>query len=297
MRVNLATFLATAFAAVFAFSAARPAPDGGASGWLHRAATAMGGETMLRSIAAIEVSGIEVWHHREQSERPEGPWIPTFVEFTDVRSLAAGAVRRTMRTRGFVTEHDTAWSPESTLLLVDGGALRATPGGLAPADEQFDTGVLPADLGPERVVVAALDARDLHAEPDVVLHSYAHHVAAFTHDGARARHSQPAEFSAEGDREWRVSKRTIVGAGPNRLEIYPLRTVSGERQMMVYFPVHKLLYTSDLFTIRGDQVFLPSMVGEAVDAVAREHLEVTRAFGMHYDALPWQTVVKSAAPR
>jgi hypothetical protein len=93
-----------------------------------------------------------------------------------------------------------------------------------------------------------------------------------------------------------VSGKTVVGAGPNRLELYPLRTVSGERQMMVYFPAHKLLYTSDLFTIRDGNVFLPQMVSECVDAVSREHLEVTAAFGMHYDLLPWKTVVESATP-
>jgi hypothetical protein len=66
--------------------------------------------------------------------------------------------------------------------------------------------------------------------------------------------------------------------------------------MMIYWPAHQLLYTSDLFTIRGEMVFLPQQVSEAVDAVAREHLVVTSAFGMHYDALPWSTVVRSAAP-
>jgi hypothetical protein len=30
--------------------------------------------------------------------------------------------------------------------------------------------------------------------------------------------------------------------------------------------------------------------------VAREHLAVTSAFGMHYGALPWATIVNSAAP-
>lgn len=93
-----------------------------------------------------------------------------------------------------------------------------------------------------------------------------------------------------------VAGRTIVGSGPNQLVIYPLRTVSGERQMMVYWPAHRLLYTSDLFTIRDAFVFLPQQVAEAGEAVQREHLEVATAFGMHYDAIPWATVVKSAAP-
>ena len=81
-----------------------------------------------------------------------------------------------------------------------------------------------------------------------------------------------------------VSGKTVVGSGANRLEIYPFRTATGERQMMVYLPQHQLLYTSDLFTITATSVFLPQQVAEAVQAVAREHLAVTSAFGMHYEA-------------
>jgi len=93
-----------------------------------------------------------------------------------------------------------------------------------------------------------------------------------------------------------VSGKTVVGSGANRLEIYPFRTATGERQMMIYLPQHQLLYTSDLFTITATAVFLPQQVAEAVEAVGREHLVVTSAFGMHYGALPWSTILQSAAP-
>jgi hypothetical protein len=503
VRRNIFSIGAVAATVAGAVLAQTPRPD--AAQWMRQAAAAMGGEAALRTLKAVEVSGIAVWYQREQSERPEGPWIPTFVEFTDVRNIESAALRRVQRTRGFVTEHDTAWSSESTTLIVGGAPLQKTATGFAPAGPPADAAVLPVDLGPEHIVVAALDAPDLHAEPDVTLHGYAHHVAAFTHDGARVRvflsppdllpkaievtrprpfetywapwgdvtqrvtfgvwlqergglrvprvweystggvvdgsvditnvkinppiaaadfdlpldvrqslvvdrrkvadapfgtaQRPPAElapgiwkvpaswdvvevkqddgiailegplasgYSAKviadaerrfagakvkavittsdswphigGMREYvargipiyaldlnvpilerlfaapyisepdalaRAPKRpmwhvvaatTIVGRGPNRMELRPLRTESGERQMMVYFPEHKLLYTSDLFTIRGSDVFLPSMVDEALRAVAREHLDVTRAFGMHYDALPWTRVVDAARP-
>ena len=61
---------------------------------LHQAADALGGEATLRSLKAIEMSGVSVWHQREQSERPEGPWVLTFNDFTDVRNLDADTVRR-----------------------------------------------------------------------------------------------------------------------------------------------------------------------------------------------------------
>jgi hypothetical protein len=93
-----------------------------------------------------------------------------------------------------------------------------------------------------------------------------------------------------------VSAKTVIGAGTNRIELYPIRGATTERQMLVYFPGPQLLYTSDAFTIRGDFVFLPQMVSEVVDAVAREHLTVSTAVGMHYDALPRSAVVAAAAP-
>src|SRR6185437_5773805 len=70
-----------------------------------------------------------------------------------------------------------------------------------------------------------------------------------------------------------VSSRTAVGSGANRFELLPLRTVTGERQMMLYFPALRLLYTSDLFTIRDAMVFVPQTIDEAVAAAARDRLE------------------------
>jgi len=476
--------------------------------WLARTEQALGGEDRLRSLAAVEIDGISVWQQREQSERPEGPWFATFTDFTDVRNFRANVVKRSARTRGFSSPDwvdNREWSGNSTVLVASGVALRSQNGSMAAAETPWDLGALPLELGPERVVATARHAADLHAEADVVLDGYAHHVLAFTSDDAHVRlllnvpsflpkaveitrarpydvfwapwgdiaqrvtfglwtlepegqlyprlwdfstGSQPdgtveitrvrlnpalvasdfeipdearqrlitdrrrvadlplgssqrpahevapgivvvpgswnvveikqgdgivilegpltSSYSAKaiddarrrfggarikavittsdswphigGLREYAargvpiyaldlnvpivkrllaarfesspdalmkhprpptlraVAGRTVVGSGPNRLVIYPLRTASGERQMMVYWPAHRLLYTSDLFTIRDEFVFLPQQVAEATQAVAREHLDVANAFGMHYDVIPWATVVARAAP-
>src|SRR5947207_7976042 len=89
-----------------------------AHSWLEQSGRAMGGETVLRGLRVMEVSGISVLHQREQSERPEGPWIPNFTEFTDVRNLSAGAIKRTSRTRGYVTEDGVAWSPDTSIFII-----------------------------------------------------------------------------------------------------------------------------------------------------------------------------------
>ena len=100
---------------------------------------------------------------------------------------------------------------------------------------------------------------------------------------------------------WRVVTAPVtVGSGPTRIQIVPYRSETGERQMMVYFPEHRLLYTSDLFApTDSTHFFTPEYLREAVDAVRANHLDVERCFGMHYGPMPWATVVNAlhdAAP-
>lgn len=90
-----------------------------------------------------------------------------------------------------------------------------------------------------------------------------------------------------------VSGKTTVGSGPNRLELYPIHGETSERQMMVYFPEHKLLYGSDPFQQMPDGTFFyPQTVYELQNAVEREHLPVDRFFMMHIGPNPWSIVGK-----
>jgi hypothetical protein len=98
-----------------------------------------------------------------------------------------------------------------------------------------------------------------------------------------------------------VSAKTVIGEGPNRLEIYPLRGETSERQLMVYFPGHQLLYGSDPFQKLDDgSYFNPQTVSEVVHAVERERLSVEKFFTMHMGITPWgelPTVIeKTASP-
>jgi hypothetical protein len=49
-----------------------------------------------------------------------------------------------------------------------------------------------------------------------------------------------------------VSEKEVVGSGENRMELYPLRGASTERQYMVYFPEFRLLYASDTLSVKDD---------------------------------------------
>jgi hypothetical protein len=452
---------------------------------------------------------VAVSYQREQSERPEGPWVATYSDITDVRAFGPRTVRRTERVRGYSAPDwiDSAdWTAETTTLIVDGVGLRQANDRWLPVAPAWDLGIMPVDLGPEHVLLAALDASDRRVEPDVILHGYPHHVVSFRSADAVVRivfnvpgmlpkaveitRARPYEtywapwgdvtqrltfglwtlepngfrfprlweFSTNGESDGRldvtrvrlnpdvppadlsvpddvrqslvvnrprvsdaplgdprrppvelapgvvklpgrwdvievkqddgvvivegpltseystkviedaqrrfghaplkalistsdawphigglreyaargvpiytldlnrpiiqrlldaryatfpdafarrpkrpqfhtVSARVAIGTGASRLEIYPLRTATGERQMMIYWPAHELLYTSDLFTLLPTgEVFLPQQVSELVDAVAREQLTVRQAFGMHYDAVPWDRVIASKRP-
>lgn len=91
-----------------------------------------------------------------------------------------------------------------------------------------------------------------------------------------------------------VSTKLLLGVGPNRIEIYPLRGETTERQMMVYFPEHKLLYGSDAFQKLSDgKYFIPQTVSEVAAAVQREHLAVETFFMMHMGLTPWPDALQS----
>jgi len=90
-----------------------------------------------------------------------------------------------------------------------------------------------------------------------------------------------------------VSEKMVIGAGPNRMEIYPIRGETSERQMMVYFPEHKLLYGSDVFQKLPDgKYFYDQTISEVVAAAEREHLAVETFFMMHMGLTPWQDALK-----
>ena len=93
--------------------------------------------------------------------------------------------------------------------------------------------------------------------------------------------------------DWRiVSGKLVLGSGPNRVELYPLRGASTERQYMAYFPEHKLLYASDTLSLNDDgSLYDPELMREVMEAVKREGLQVRAVFAMHQGPTPWSQVL------
>jgi hypothetical protein len=113
---------------------------------------------------------------------------------------------------------------------------------------------------------------------------------------ASTRHQNP-DLLAQSPRHpvWRVvSGKIQVGTGPNRMLLYPLRGASTERQYMVYFPEHQLLYASDTLALNADgSLYDPELMREVIEAVKREKIVVTTVFAMHQEPVPWVQVTAS----
>jgi hypothetical protein len=93
-----------------------------------------------------------------------------------------------------------------------------------------------------------------------------------------------------------VDKREEVGSGANRMELYPLRGASTERQYMVYFPEHHLLYASDTLALNEDgSLYDPELMNEVAQAVKRENLNVDKVYAMHQGPVDWSHVMELIA--
>lgn len=92
---------------------------------------------------------------------------------------------------------------------------------------------------------------------------------------------------------WRVvSSKQVIGWGPNRIELYPIRGAATERQYMAYFPEHRLLYASDTLVINDDNtLYDPELMNEVVQAAKRESLHVDSVFAMHQGPTDWKQVL------
>jgi hypothetical protein len=174
------SFACLAFAFVLAATqlAGQPAPkqDGGARDLVKTAVTRMGGEAALRSLETMRIETVGYRNLLEQSERPEGPWIPQIertVELWDTR----GEHERWQETTEATTADDT-----STLkTIVAGGAaarkygdrwLPTSRGAILEAREWMA-------LSPQQVLLAALAAGDLRRDPDLEFQGVPHHSVSF----------------------------------------------------------------------------------------------------------------------
>lgn len=84
-----------------------------------------------------------------------------------------------------------------------------------------------------------------------------------------------------------VTDTITVGSGKNRLVLYAYRTETGDRMMMVYFPTHKIVYTSDLYQPKGPdgKYWNSHIVWEVYHSIQQRKLDVKQFYAMHAPGL------------
>src|ERR1700732_3221644 len=132
---------------------------------LHQALEAQGGEQKLRSLKSVQWEASGYRNGLKQSERPEGPYIVEFDTVAEVhdwaghryRSVTDGAIYPFPKfSSGTIVERDVV------MRLSGENKSPGTPLQLKIVQER-------EALSPERLLLTALDASDVHTEPDTTL--------------------------------------------------------------------------------------------------------------------------------
>jgi hypothetical protein len=151
--------------------------------WVERAARVMGGEETLRSLKTVRTSAHGYQNHLEDSEDPQGPYLPDFIETKEVRDIERLRMERESTVNFVAGEHFTI-----TTICADGKSSTATlagghtsPGKLRESKNEWFL------LTPEGAMLAALDASDLQPDPDEKVGSAPAHVVRFHWHGIPAR--------------------------------------------------------------------------------------------------------------
>ncbi|HYX68817.1 MAG TPA: MBL fold metallo-hydrolase [Terriglobales bacterium] len=159
------------------------AADPQAASLVRQALAAQGGEATLRALRSVQLDATGYRDLVEQSERPEGPYVVEFDHLKEVHDLAGQRLRRSLSAQIPPFPEFT-----DTLVLAGDVAMRG------PAGHNFPAGNLERDaaaealaLSPERLLLTALEAPSLRAEPDTVLRHIVQHVVVFDLDGSPVR--------------------------------------------------------------------------------------------------------------
>lgn len=155
------------------------------AGVIAQAIAAMGGEARLTSLHSLTLDTIGHAFALEQSERPEGPWLTVYQQTLEVRDLEH-------QRRWVQTQHRDWSSPQwsKPLAMVTAGGMAARTDGqrwapATPADLHNSEEMLA--LAPERLLLTARAASDLHAMPEETQQRVPQQVLAFTWAGKPLR--------------------------------------------------------------------------------------------------------------
>lgn len=152
---------------------------------LAKGIAAMGGEAALTGVRSVSIEGIGHQWALEQSERPEGPWLSTYLQRSELRDLAGNRRVSTLQRRDW---NFPTWSPPMVTVVANGVAGRRNGDrwfGGSPLDvREWEQTVA---LAPERLLLTVRATKDVRLMPDEVHQGVNQRVLAFTFGGQAHR--------------------------------------------------------------------------------------------------------------
>jgi hypothetical protein len=159
------------------------AADPSARALVGQAIAAQGGEAALRSAQIVEWDFEGYRDMVEQSERPEGPYIPEFRSVREIHDFAGGRFAQMLDQRVF-----PEFQFSSGIVADRSAAIQLFGKNRAP--DRADTVAASQDLlavSPEHLLLTAFDAADLRMAPATILQSVPQDVVAFSVNGSPAK--------------------------------------------------------------------------------------------------------------
>ena len=157
-----------------------PAQQAPATSLVSQAIEAQGGEEALHSIRTMQWTMTGYRNMLEQSERPEGPYLVEFDSRTEVHDYERNRYMDSLEAKVFPAFGFTQSSivdAEVSMRIANGQKQPGSP-------EQVEMAHQRMALSPERLLLTALEAPDLHQEADTILQAIRQNVLAFTLDKA-----------------------------------------------------------------------------------------------------------------
>lgn len=157
------------------------APRTSAPQLVAAAIEAMGGEERLLGLTSLTLEAVGHGWALEQSERPEGPWLSSYTQRTEIRDYAGNRLWSESQRRDW---NFPKWSPPVPLIVSGGVAARSNgprwfPGQPSDVVAWMET----TTLAPERLLLTAKAAADLRALPEATLQRVRQQVVSFTRPG------------------------------------------------------------------------------------------------------------------
>jgi len=149
----------------------------GAQDLVRGALEAMGGEAKIRALKSIQFEGIGHTFGVEQSERPEGPWIVTYLQTSELRDLANRRIRTTTQLRH---SQIPQWTGATQIFENGIAAFERNEKYFPGSFLQVETDGRNLALTPERILLKALEAQDLRLEKDAQMQNVSQKVVKFT---------------------------------------------------------------------------------------------------------------------